>query len=374
MDNHHDSHVLFAVTSSDAQCFLIVTSATLALLKSFLALGAYSYVQVALVVLEVVSTGMAFAIFLLFDVMEDVWITPVWNNASLVYCLAFSTTVLMTIMDMGITFQSVRVYKRVKGLVGMRQECLDQTKKFARSKCTAIVICALLLQGIVPIVAYARAGWETDYFAPADLTGITKILVLCSIVLQLISTALLTKQRLCTSTFRNFDSLDVARLLASDRAVRLREANEDTVDLYVLLLRLLGNEKPSTNLWLLGLTSVILSYVALFYVSGVLQAGALCYLSVIYTAQFVAIFVESARHDVWEVTEVLVSAVGQKSEAVSIAREDDAPGNDDTCFLRSASNSHMSSLSPAEFLHGVPVAESRPWDARYSGPIAINNL
>ena len=90
-----------------------------------------------------------------------IWVVPL-----ALYLLTFVSGIIIEWMDVLFTYQTVRTYKRMKATRSRR--VIEVKKKEASGVYKCSLLIALITSAIVPLIAFAKANCETDYFAPKE--------------------------------------------------------------------------------------------------------------------------------------------------------------------------------------------------------------
>jgi len=280
--------VLITVSTSDAQNILIVVSAGLSFVKSLMAVGTYSYFHLVFSFLELACTGLAFSIFVLVDYQGE-HKDDLYGDDVTLYLLSFASGIIVEWLDVLVTYQTVRTYKRLKDI--KPRSVMEETKKKASSTYKCLFVLTLILGAIVPLIAFSKANWEPAYFGPADFSSKNRKLLLISIIITIV----------CQGIWAIFATLNATNPKGFIQV-------SDTLG-KVLQLPLL----PAS----------VLILVVLANVSG-REAGGLAYFSLINVIQGVESVCEIGRHQTWfqlEHPRKKNDLCGEQTVAVSIEEQ-----------------------------------------------------
>jgi len=256
---------IITITTASAQDILIIASAALSFVKSLMTVGTYSYFNVIFAFVELSCTGLAFAVFFTVDYLdEDERQEDGYGDDIDLYMLTFISGIIIEWLDLIMTYQTVRSYKRSKEK--FPKTMTDNTKKVASCAYKFTFVYALLFIAIVPLIAFSKANWVTNDFAPTEFSPKNFTL--------LMSAATITVA--CQGIFAMFATLN---------------ATNPTGFVNI-------TKRLSILLYVPNLIGPIMIYIALANVSGP-EAGGLAYLTLINAMQTVESFCETVRHGVW---------------------------------------------------------------------------
>lgn len=257
------------ILRANVQDFLILTSAGLSFIKSMLSIGTYSYWQILLALMELACTGIALTIYIMNDfvVYND---SSAYGDDKLLFLLAFASSCSAEVMDVIFTFQTVRIYKKLKRDVShqkMTHEDLEQIKKIAQCRYLRGLLMGAVLMAIVPIIAFWKANFEVDYFAPFGFSPQNGKFLLIAMILGCIVQAII---------------LVVAVLTIWDETV-------------------MGIAIGACGLFLqiLAIPAAVLVYIVMARVEEGPEAGSLTYLLMISTLQGIEGHGETSRYLTW---------------------------------------------------------------------------
>mmetsp|Transcript_3520 Transcript_3520/g.4668 ORF Transcript_3520/g.4668 Transcript_3520/m.4668 type:complete len:310 (+) Transcript_3520:230-1159(+) len=269
-----EEDVLLTITTASSQDILIIVSAVLSFSKSLLAIGTYSYFHVAFSLLGMACTVLAFIIFISEDYDADFLdqVEAGYGDDVKLYLLSFCGAIVIEWVAVITTYQTVVTYKRIKAQPETYGDDRDDFERGATAIYVKTLLIGLALSGIVPLIAFGKAGWETDYFGPVDFGEDNAKLVMCALILWLITQGLMAIAM--TVTAFSPSGLMVAVFVSS--CVGLAPILASGAIMYTVLTRVDGKE-----------------------------AGGLCYLLMINVVQSIEFSAEFARHVHWLQIELL---------------------------------------------------------------------
>lgn len=188
------------VVKANIQDALILASAGLSVVKSLLSIGTYSCWHVLFSLMELVCSGLALALFVTQDYLNADG-SMVYGDDGLIFLLAFSSSCICEVIDVVVTFCTVRSYKKFKEDVydGIETyQIMKQIKRVAKRQYIFGLVFALVLGAIVPIVAFSKADWQTQYFAPSDFSPENGKFLLIAMSISIAGQGLLAFAVLCT--------------------------------------------------------------------------------------------------------------------------------------------------------------------------------
>lgn len=172
------------IFQAGVQDVLILISAGLSFIKSLFSVGTYSCWHVIMALMELACSAIALTLFVMYDYMPNNGSTSAYADSRHIFLLAFSYTCALEIQDVILTFQTVRVYRKMKNAVNRTDDAdFKQTKKSARAFYIVVLFQGLLMMAILPIIAFYKADWETDYFAPSGFSQKNGQYLLISMIL-----------------------------------------------------------------------------------------------------------------------------------------------------------------------------------------------
>lgn len=186
--------VLFTVTGHEATQFLIVIAASVGFLKTLLSIRNYSHYHVCFCLVETACTASAFAIFLREDYHAD-FIRQVelgYGDDIVLYLLSFCGALVSEWANILATFQTVIAYQRVKAHPEVYGNDINYYKQGAQSIYLKTLVIGTIVSGIVPLIAFAKAGWDVESFGPVNFHQDHAQLIMCALVLWLITQGLMT--------------------------------------------------------------------------------------------------------------------------------------------------------------------------------------
>mmetsp|Transcript_1870 Transcript_1870/g.3711 ORF Transcript_1870/g.3711 Transcript_1870/m.3711 type:complete len:323 (-) Transcript_1870:2436-3404(-) len=145
---------------------LIVLSAVVSALKSFLSIGWYSNGSIVLSVLELGMSGVALWLFLLND--DNILL----DEDKKTFIIAFGVSICAEWTDVILTYGTVKLYKRANKHYSQPRITNEMKAKKKRARCWSFgsLLFGAAFAGIMPIITFWLSGWETDYFSPSDFS------------------------------------------------------------------------------------------------------------------------------------------------------------------------------------------------------------
>lgn len=189
------------VVTANVQDALILTSAGLSVLKSLLSIGTYSCWHVLFSLLELVRSVLALALFIIREysnVEED---GGMYGNDALIFLLSFVSSCICEVIDVIVTFCTVRTYKKFKDDVYSGSETVQVMKKIkevAKRQYILGLVVTLLFVAVIPIIAFSKADWKTEYFAPSEFSPQNGQFLLIAMIITITGQGLITFAVVCT--------------------------------------------------------------------------------------------------------------------------------------------------------------------------------
>lgn len=177
---------------------LILTSAGLSVLKSLLSIGTYSCWNILLSLLELVCSGLALALFITQEYGQG---EGMYGDDAILFLLSFVSSCICEVIDVIITFCTVRTYKKFKDDVYSGNETyqvMSKIKSVAKRQYILGLIFAALFSAVVPLIAFSKADWQTQYFAPSDFSPQNGQFLLIAMIISITGQGLISFGVVCT--------------------------------------------------------------------------------------------------------------------------------------------------------------------------------
>ena len=246
------------------QDHLVIVSAVLSFIKSIMAFGTYSYWHVLFALLELLCTGIALSLFIGNDFHEDAD-NPEYSDDTRIFLLAFLSALCTELMDVVVTTHTVRSFKKIDSEEDPSTVKVYRGAAF-KSYMSSLILSAVF-QGLAPVLAFRKAGWESDYFTPSDLgDGVTRLMY-PALIMAVATQGLIALLTTCCAC-------DGARLL-----------NAMVAGSFIMCVP--------------GLISGILFWICLARADSGMEAGSLAYLLLINVPQSIELSAELTRFMVW---------------------------------------------------------------------------
>ncbi|KAL7555339.1 hypothetical protein ACA910_012083 [Epithemia clementina (nom. ined.)] len=192
--------VLFTVTTADAQAALILIAAGLSATKCVLAgMGNYSHYHVAMSLLTLAASVLAFSLFRQEDYTAEFpdQIQAGYGDDIVLYKIAFLCAMIVGLVNAVLTYQALLTYKRVVRAVEVFRQDSEQsqlvvTRRLLRKTYIQMLLFGLVVGGaVVSLVAFGLADWETPNFGPANFQEDNAKLLMSAMILNVMSQGLI---------------------------------------------------------------------------------------------------------------------------------------------------------------------------------------
>ena len=165
---------MFTVDTASAQTILILSAASVSIIKTMLASGAYSYFHPAMSVLSLGLLCTAFWVFRTNDYAEESDLDEndpdaFYGDSLFLYTFTYFAGCVIEFVNVLLTFKTVRIYYAMKDL--FPEETRDDTKQTAANRTRCITVFGSIIPLLVPLLSFNKANWKTQNVLPYNFDG-----------------------------------------------------------------------------------------------------------------------------------------------------------------------------------------------------------